>query len=338
MPNVLKKNWLHLAIWSLMFIYLLAAPGVYTRNVLSNGKPIEFSQALPATTDQIRASVDRLDPMASNGQDIYNLWGWAFYLGDADQAAYDRLIVLQSDDRTYYFPTESFKRPDLQLAFPDVSMDIRETGFSAYISNDVLHPGKYQVGILFEPRKGGDNYYNLSNKILVSTPNTLALEALSASEVTTGSSASSKQAIENDQSLPVPDGQIKYSVDRLDLLSSNNSSTLYNLWGWAFFLGDPDQAKYERYIVLQSETKTIMFLTQSFERLSVPNAFPNLNMDLRNSGFSTDISTSEVPEGIYRVGILFVDTATDSRHFTQANKDIVSASNQLQLVIPSQQP
>jgi hypothetical protein len=143
--------------------------------------------------------------------------------------------------------------------------------------------------------------------------------------------------IELKSQIPVLTNQIKYSIDRLDLLDTRESN-LYNLWGWAFYIDDDEQAKYERYIILQSMTETLIFPADTFERPDLPSAFPNLTMNLVDSGITTNFSANDVPEGTYHVGILFVNSEDNSQYFIETNKHIISSSDELKMVIPYQQP
>jgi hypothetical protein len=173
---ILQKNRFHILIWVVMIIYLFIAPDLFTRFILTNGKAIEFSQELPATTDQIKLQVDNLDSIKSDGQELFQLWGWSFLLSDPNQAIYDRFIVLQSDTRIYFFPTQTVERQGVQETFKDLNMDLLFSGYSTIICKDVIKPGRYQIGIVFKNQFDNSTYYIRSNKLLVRTANQLILE------------------------------------------------------------------------------------------------------------------------------------------------------------------
>ena len=151
MLNLLRKNRLHILVWTLMLIYQVFAPGLYTRFVLLNGKPIQVNGELPAETDQNKYSIDGLDPIVYEGQDLYKLWGWAFLNVDPSKTPdmYEQEIVLTSRSRYYFFPAKSVPRPGVQEAFKNLNMNLINSGFSTLIAMDVIRPGKYSVGIVF---------------------------------------------------------------------------------------------------------------------------------------------------------------------------------------------
>jgi hypothetical protein len=158
-----------------MLIYLAVGPAVYARYIVKYGKPVGFIQELPAVTDQIMFTADRLDLYTYNGLDLFYLLGWSFVLGEQDQASYDRFIVLQSETRTYFFPTQSTERADVQKYFADLNLDLLYSGYSALISKDLIQKGNYHLGILYEHRADDSFLFFASDKIVTRTANQLIL-------------------------------------------------------------------------------------------------------------------------------------------------------------------
>lgn len=173
--NMFKKHWFHILIWLFMVGYLIFAPGLYFRFVLKNGKPVQFQEKLPApATDLISFWVDRADPFVSQGEVLYNMLGWAFLREESDQSQYERFIVLRSDVREYYFPVQIKERLDVQEAFPDLTIDVSNSGFSTFIAKDAIRPGSYHIGIIFRDRRASDFIHVLITKdMLVRTANQL---------------------------------------------------------------------------------------------------------------------------------------------------------------------
>jgi len=177
MLNLLRKNRLHILVWTLMLIYQVFAPVLYARFVLLNGKPIQVNGELPAETDQNKYSIDGLDPIVYEGQDLYKLWGWAFLSADPSKTPemYVREILLTSGSRHYYFPTTSVQRQGVQDTFKDLNMDLINSGFSTLIAKDVIWPGKYSVGIVFRYQPCDCAYYVATNNVVIRTANQLQL-------------------------------------------------------------------------------------------------------------------------------------------------------------------
>jgi hypothetical protein len=172
-PKQIQKNWIHISVWTAMLIYVGIAPELYTRFILREGKPVQLAQSLPPATDQISFAVDGLDLI--KGQELFNLWGWAFFRGDNDQSAYERWIVLQSNVKTYFFSSKSFRRRDVESAFEDVDIDLSNTGFFTSISKLAVEPGMYQIGILFKHKSNNNTYYIVTNKMIIRTKNQIRL-------------------------------------------------------------------------------------------------------------------------------------------------------------------
>ena len=174
-PRWFQKNLIHIFVWAAMLIYVAVATPFHTRYILKDGKAVIFDEELPQTTEQISYAVDRIDAIVLRGQNLYNLSGWAFMRGEPDQAAYERFIVLQSESRVYFFSSVNNARPDVQAEFTDLHLDLINTGFSAYISKDVIEPGTYHIGILVKHQGNGKIHYTVTEKRIIRTPNKLHL-------------------------------------------------------------------------------------------------------------------------------------------------------------------
>ncbi len=171
----LKKYRFHLLIWAVMLCYLAAAPALYAEFILRNGKPVSLNQELPEPTTEALGEANRLDPTSLNGQNQYNLWGWAFIKGEEDQTIYERFVVLRSNTRTYFFSTEIISFPQVQTLFPYLDQDVTETGFSTYLAKEAIARGTYRVGFLFRHKSTADAFYIETNKVMVKTANQLKL-------------------------------------------------------------------------------------------------------------------------------------------------------------------
>jgi hypothetical protein len=160
-----------------MLIYFIFAPSLYSRFVLNNGKNIQYDEKLPRETGRISYYFDNLEPVVIDGEELSSLWGWAFLQEEPDQSQYERIVVLKSDSRIYFFPTQSFQRSDVQAAFSDLGIDIQDSGFSTYISKEVIRPGSYRIGFVFKNQMTDEIFYSLSNNILVRTANQFQFES-----------------------------------------------------------------------------------------------------------------------------------------------------------------
>lgn len=178
MSSFLLKKRSHILIWAIMLTYLAFAPVLYTRFILLNGKPVQVNGELPAEIEQNKYSIDGLDPIVYEGQDLYKLWGWAFLSADPSKTPdmYVREIVLISGSRHYYFPTTSVPRQGVQDTFNNLNMNLINSGFSTLIAKDVIWPGEYSVGIVFRYQPCDCAYYVATNRVVIRTANQLLLD------------------------------------------------------------------------------------------------------------------------------------------------------------------
>lgn len=173
----LRKNWIHIALWVGMLLYLVVANDLYVHFFLKNGKPILVNSQLPAESAQINGYVDLFEPIVYEGQNLHSLVGWAFSSIDTTLRPedYDRQVVLISPQRNYYFNMQTYPRPDVQAAFQSLGMELTNAGYHAYISQEALAPGVYQIGFVFHNMQDGSIYYSRTNKYLICTPNRIQI-------------------------------------------------------------------------------------------------------------------------------------------------------------------
>lgn len=177
MFRAIKKHWVHILVWLLMLTYVIFAPSLYGRFVLKSGKSIQFPEELPKETGRISYYFDNMELIVIDGQELSSLWGWAFLQEEPDQSQFERIVVLKSDSNTYFFPTQSFQRSDVQAAFSNLGIDVQNSGFSTYLSKDVVRPGSYRIGFVFKNQTTNAIYFELSNKIIVRTANQFQFES-----------------------------------------------------------------------------------------------------------------------------------------------------------------
>ena len=163
MLNFFRKNGLHILIWGIMLLYLMVAHDVHVKFFLSEseGKPVEYKGNLPRDEDQIASAIDN---MSFIDEDLFALNGWASFRSDPENLDFERLIILRSDTKTYFFSVET--APIVGILLP----------FSAIMSREFIQPGTYRIGFLFKHKRNNGTYYSNTNKIIVRTPNSVKLE------------------------------------------------------------------------------------------------------------------------------------------------------------------
>jgi len=131
--------------------------------------------------------------------------------------------------------------------------------------------------------------------------------------------------------IPEESDQIKYSLDLFE--SFDKQGYVYEMRGWAFTTDDPNNPTntYLTEIVLSSGNKNMIFSTQSKGRADVIKAFEDLNLNIREPGFSTLISKSLLKPGVYSIGILLKQTEKGFVRYIETNMVINRTPNTIQL-------
>ena len=98
----------------------------------------------------------------------------------------------------------------------------------------------------------------------------------------------------------------------------------------------PDQSKFEKYLVLNSASRTYFFAYDSFAWPGVQDAYKDLGLDLSSTGFHVLISGDGLRSGTYNIGFLFQDTAEDRAYYSVSNRYLIRTPNQVYVEIGAQ--
>lgn len=329
MVNFLQKYWYHPVAFLFVLLFTIFSPQILYGLQGERGKPVSFP-GTPEPSTSIKSSVDFLETTQIKGDHLYYLAGWAFLEGVTDQSIFTRFLVLQSDERTLFFPMTDVDRPDVQAAFPDADSDLTHSGFSAYFSPQALPPGKYEIGIVFQNRNNRSAIFSLTSRSLLITPNTIKLD-----EIPTPVSLPDSPQVDWQQDLPAPTGKITFYIDGLSSTASAEQ-TQYQLVGWAFLPETADSTRFERLIVLKSAARTYYLQASIAQRPDVQKAYQGLGMDLTDSGFTVYFSEDSITPDRYSIGILFMSGNGEPLEYTPTNHDLVWQNGSWQLEV--QQP
>jgi len=324
MVNFLRKYWYHPVAFLFVLLFTIFSPQILYELQGEQGKPVSFP-GTPEPSTSIKSSVDFLETTQIKGNQLYYLTGWAFLEGVPDQSIFTRFLVLQSDNRTLFFPMTDVDRPDVKAAFPASDSDLIHSGFSTYFSPQALPPGKYEIGIVFQNRNNRSAIFSLTRRSLLITFNTIKLD-----EIPTPVSLPDSPRVDWQQELPAPAGKITFYIDGLSSTTSAEQ-TQYQLVGWAFLPENADSTRFERLIVLKSATRTYYLQASVAQRPDVQKAYQDLGMDLTDSGFTVYFSEDSITPDRYSIGILFISGNGQPIEYTPANHDLVWQNGSWQL-------
>jgi len=176
MSKAKNRKWIHFLLWGLMILYLFIAPVIKDRKTIVIGKPVEVEGAQVVQSDRIRSAVNRLSEARVDGQLVYRVQGWSFIVDDMDQTNYDIFLVFSNDKTLYFFETTPKKRSDVEEAYPEVEIDLTNSGFDAFIAKETMANGRYVIGMLYRNKSSGEFTYSHTDRILVKTINDIQME------------------------------------------------------------------------------------------------------------------------------------------------------------------
>ncbi|HOW91707.1 MAG TPA: hypothetical protein PK883_05255 [Anaerolineaceae bacterium] len=171
-----NRKSIHFLLWGLMILYLFIAPVIKDRVTIVIGKPVEVEGAQVVDSDRIRSAVNRLSEARVDGQWVYRVQGWSFITDDMDQTNYDIFLVFSNDKNFYFFETTPKKRSDIEEAYPEVEIDLTNSGFDAFIAKETIANGRYEIGMLYRNKTSGEFAYSRMDRTLVKTINDIQME------------------------------------------------------------------------------------------------------------------------------------------------------------------
>lgn len=176
MSKTKNRKSIHFLLWGLMILYLFIAPVIKDRMTIVIGKPVEVEGAQVVDSDRIRSAVNRLSEARVDGQWVYRVQGWSFITDDMDQTNYDIFLVFSNDKNFYFFETTPKKRSDIEEAYPEVEIDLTNSGFDAFIAKETIANGRYEIGMLYRNKTSGEFAYSRMDRTLVKTINDIQME------------------------------------------------------------------------------------------------------------------------------------------------------------------
>lgn len=124
--------------------------------------------------------------------------------------------------------------------------------------------------------------------------------------------------VDSNLSLPAPSDKISNSLDsHQDVVIDHQK--LQQILGWAFLMEEPDQAKFDKYLVLHSSDRIYYFQYETMKRDDVQDYFQNLGLDIVNSGFRAYISADNIQSGSYNIGFVFTEKSGQGAFYTKTN-------------------
>jgi len=168
------RNWYkHFIAVALLIIYVFAANPLYVRFFLKDGKPLGTQVALPNTSkDVIYQLGDQIQSLRVNGQDLYQLNGYAFFQYNHEQEN-NITVILSKATGNMAFATRPVALPNMIESYPGYTKGMDHAEFSLLLSQNALAPGTYHIGILLQNKNGAGQSYVLTGGLLKKTPNTL---------------------------------------------------------------------------------------------------------------------------------------------------------------------
>ena len=331
--DYVKKYWLRFVIVILAVLFFLLAHRHFVVNLEKDGRPIDmqFENIEVTNPSGYRSNIEALSRYDERNY-IYNLSGWAFSLETSNQPTdqIETIIVLVSNKNKFYYESFGIERLDVEEAFKDLELNLVKPGFSVLINQQLLPADEYCIGILLRnPLTSAYQFINTNAELIREG---WSLELAKENNKICESVFDEYEPIVETISLPEITDQIKYFVDDLSIIENQVNS--YHLIGWAFSTSDQDKPTnvFETKIVLFDQSKRYVYEAMSTSRQDVVDAFKELSMEIVKPGYQATISTDQLPDADYCIGILLTDSQEGPDQFAVTNKVISKRDSVLELI------
>jgi hypothetical protein len=176
MAHWLKSKKFHLIFWGILAVYLFSASPVYTHFILQNGKPHQPDLPLPSESGNIIYQLGNLTPIRVSGQDLYELRGFAFVQSRMEQRNKISIVLrsVGAPGQTLVFDTHPITVPGMIKTYKGYKPGMDPAEFSFFLSQAVLKPGVYHIGLLLEDQTGTGRALVMTGSSIKITPNTTA--------------------------------------------------------------------------------------------------------------------------------------------------------------------
>ena len=331
--DYIKKYWLRFVIVILAVLFFLLSHRYFVVNLEKDGRPIEIEiENLEVTNpNTYRFNIEALSRYDERNY-IYNLSGWAFSLKTSNQSTnqIETFIALVSHKNEFYFGSFGIERPDVAEAYKDLELDIVKPGFSVLINQQLLPADEYCIGILLRNPLTSEYQFINTNSELIREG--WSLELAKENNKICESVFDEYEPIVEAISLPEITDQIKYFVD--DFLKIENQVNSYHLIGWAFSTSDKNKPTniFETKIVIFDQSKSYLYKAMSTTRQDVVDAFKELGLEIVKPGYQATISSDQLPDADYCIGIILIDNQEGPDQFTITNKIISKRGSVLELI------
>lgn len=132
--------------------------------------------------------------------------------------------------------------------------------------------------------------------------------------------------------LPLTSENIKFTIDTNETIIVG-SHNYQRITGWAFIAKEVDQSNFEKYLVLNSESRTYYFAYDPARRQDVQIANQHLGINVLQSGFNEWISGDWIRPGTYNIGFLFWNKADSTGSYSVTNQFLIRTPNHISVKI-----
>lgn len=129
--------------------------------------------------------------------------------------------------------------------------------------------------------------------------------------------------------IPEETGNIIYAIDIVEKHQFDWKEVI-TIRGWSFIEGE-DACNSSTYIVIKTETERYIFDTRMETKPGITQHFEDMQLNLDESGFYSNIPLERIPDGKHQIGIMISRNDADSTSYILTNTYIIKKGKYIEI-------
>lgn len=260
---------------------------------------------LPPATGDINYQIDYIETgKGSEGGGIVVI-GWAFVHNTNARPSDIKYLVVCSETHAYIYDTVIQRRTGVTQYFNSTHLNLDASGFQSNVPIGQLDDGLYQIGIIIVQE--GYSSFVMTPTMIEKKDGAVSKYSYnwSPDDLYTYLNAAHKpaRATLKDIQIPAATKDIMYEFDQIQTGNLSEEPEMF-ISGWAFVKNEDTKPGISKYLVLHSDTGSLIYDTLTQRRRDVTSAFNGTNLNLDASGFQSFIPVGQLADNTYQIGII----------------------------------
>jgi len=158
-----------------LIAYLMSANFIFNDVLTVNGESKQLNLQEMPNEGRMSYAIEVTESKTLEWKEVLYIRGWAFSRDVADRNFSIALTLQEQNETPILFQTKQMTRPDLTTGIKNISFNLDQAGFEAFIPKDLLEGHNYKLGFIikndtksiFSPSKYMISNLNITPSIII---------------------------------------------------------------------------------------------------------------------------------------------------------------------------